>query len=609
MSIKIQKILDPFTLNCLDFLNKALKEVSKDTPLPEDGLSSDKLLATLSTPPNSELGHRAFACFPLAKVLKKAPPLIAKEVSDTFQKKEKKDFPFIRHVEAVNGYINFFCDTKTLFNHMFKASHALAPFSKAHETVMVEYSQPNTHKALHVGHLRGLVLGDAASRILDFAGLDVVRATYPGDNGTHIAKLIWYLCHQKNGEKDLPIHEPSTLERSKWLGNMYAHSEKSYKEALEQDEKGTRKLLAYILEEISSHSSHTPYYKIWAETRQWSLDTLEELYRIFQTQFDVWYFESECERPSVELAKRKLEEGAFVLDQGAIGIDLSSYNLGFAMYLKSDGHSLYITKDLELVEQRLTDKRFHLDKIIYVVDSRQKFHFRQLFKTVELLNMGKEEQYHHLAYETINTEDGKPFSSRELNGLGIFDLIDKMTTLVKEDYLHKYKDTWTKEDIEKTALKITLGALKYGILRVDNNTQVTFSLKEWLRLDGDTGPYLQYVHSRCLGILRKFEITSSLNEIALSHMEEPTSYEEELIMHLNDFKSQVFQAAVNLRPSTLAQYLFLLSKIFNRFYENCSIKDAKTPELQNFRLSLVSHTKETIAKGLELLCIPLPEHM
>jgi arginyl-tRNA synthetase len=209
----------------------------------------------------------------------------------------------------------------------------------------------------------------------------------------------------------------------------------------------------------------------------------------------------------------------------------------------------------------------------------------------------------HLSYETVNTEEGKPFSSRQLNGLQLLDLKNKMEETVTGDYLERYRGQWSDQDIETTARNITIGALKYGMLRVDNNTQINFSLEEWLRLDGETGPYLQYVHARCSSILEKIGAPSQQFTFEISDKNE-----QELVFLLSRFNDFALQAAIQNRPSLIANYLYDLAKSFNRFYENCPIKSTEG-DIKNTRLTLVNVTKTMIFEGLKLLGIPSPLKM
>lgn len=242
-------------------------------------------------------------------------------------------------------------------------------------------------------------------------------------------------------------------------------------------------------------------------------------------------------------------------------------------------------------------------RLIYVVDARQKLHFQQLFKTGELLGYPQAAKSVHLPYETVNTEAGAAFSSRSLNGLKLFELRQTMEAHVTKEYLERYRGQWSDEEIRKTAEAVTIGALKFGMIRVDNNTPITFKLDEWLKLDGDTGPYLQYVHARCKNILEK---QGKPQTMFTAELVDPV--EKELSFWLGRFNEFAYNAANQYRPSVMASYLYDLAKAFNRFYEACPIKTA-TGNLRETRLQLVDTTATVLAKGLELLGIPAPNRM
>lgn len=578
---------DVFKKEISQIVLQELHNIDQQVTLKEEDISN-----LLSTPPDFALGQAALPCFPFAKALKQPPNKIAETLASKINAANNK---FILRAQNVNAYLNFYVNFSSLFLHFLSKNELKEEFLKESEKekIVVEYSQPNTHKAMHVGHLRCLVLGDAVSNLLEYAGHNIVRATYPGDIGTHVAKIIWYLTHPT--KKELP-----STDKAQWLGHMYAKADETLKatKGTEQEEQ-IKKDIAEILKQISQKSGH--YYELWRETREWSLDYLKGIYNWLNAHFDVWYFESECDEPSKELVKKKYEEGFFVKDNGAIGIDLSPWKLGFAMYLKSDGNGLYQTKDLDLISRKFADPT--VTKSIYVVDARQKFHFDQLFKTAELMGYPQAAKSQHLSYETVNTEQGTPFSSRELNGLGLLELKEKMEAKVTSEYLERYRSQWSDYDIQETAKNVTIGALKYGMLRVDNNTQIHFSLNEWLRLDGETGPYLQYVHARCSSILQKLGSHPQNFTPELTQKEE-----QELFFFIARFNEFALQAATQCRPSILANYLYDIAKNFNRFYEACSIKDS-TGNSRDTRLAIVYLTKKAIYHGLQLLGIPAPEKM
>jgi arginyl-tRNA synthetase len=429
--------------------------------------------------------------------------------------------------------------------------------------------------------------------VLQYAGHDVVKATYPGDLGAHIAKTLWYLQNRYSGST------PATG-RADWLGDIYAQAD----DAIKQDtgtekEAHNRAQIADILRQLQNKNG--PAYDLWLESREWSLEQMRAIYSWLGVNFDEWFYESDCDEPSRMLVRKKFEEGFFIQDQGAIGIDLSPYKLGFAMFLKSDGNGLYITKDLELLRRKFADPK--VTSSIVVVDQRQKLHFQQLYKTAELMGYPQASKSSTLLYETVNTADGKPFSSRSMTGLRLLELRSAMEQKVTHDYLERYRGTWTDADIQKTAEDVTIGALKYGMLRVDNSTQVTFVLEDWLRLDGDTGPYLQYMHARCCNILEKQGYPEAGVAVQLEAQEE-----RELLFHLSRFNDFAQMAAAQHRPSLVAGYLYDLAKSFNRFYEACPIRSSEGV-LRNSRLQLVQTAARVMKQGLGLLGIPAPSRM
>ncbi|WP_397600330.1 arginine--tRNA ligase [Silvanigrella sp.] len=586
---------DPFKKEISDLIHHELLGMSKELNL-EFSLKGIDIYNMLTVPPDFSFGQAALPCFPFAKNFKQAPNKIALELSDKLNQKNKK---FILKIDCINAYLNFHCNFNNLAQNLDKDISSREYFSRnllennEKDKIVVEYSQPNTHKAMHVGHLRCLVLGDAVSNLLDYAGNKVVRATFPGDLGTHVAKIIWYLTHPS--EKELP-----TKDKTRWLGQMYAEADDAFKATKgTEQETEVKNHISEILKQLNNSSGK--YYDLWKETREWSLEELRNVYKWLNSYFDVWYFESECEASSKAIVKKKYEEGFFVKDNGAIGLDLSQWKLGFAMLLKSDGNGLYLTKDIDLIMRKFSDPE--VTRSIIVVDSRQKLHFQQLFKIAELMGYPQASKSVHLSYETVNTEEGKPFSSRQLNGLQLLDLKNKMEEKVTGDYLERYRGQWSDQDIETTARNITIGALKYGMLRVDNNTQINFSLEEWLRLDGETGPYLQYVHARCSSILEKIGAPSQQFTFEISDKNE-----QELVFLLSRFNDFALQAAIQNRPSLIANYLYDLAKSFNRFYENCPIKSTEG-DIKNTRLTLVNVTKTMIFEGLKLLGIPSPLKM
>lgn len=586
---------DPFRYEIVTLITEAFVDLCKEWSV-EYALDPEQIAALLATPPEFNLGQAAFPCFSFAKVLRKGPPLIAQELVNRILQKPRRT---VLDAQAVQGYLNFFQNTHAVAQSVFERVENSNFFtqekipSEQREKIVVEYSQPNTHKAMHVGHLRCLVLGDSVCRILSYAGHNVVKTTYPGDLGAHIAKTIWYL--QNRCKEQAP-----PMGRADWLGDVYALADEAIKlDTGTEHEATNRAQIADILKQLQDKSG--PAYDLWLETREWSLEQMRSIYSWLGVTFDQWFYESECDEPSRDLVLKKFEEGYFVRDQGAIGIDLSPYKLGFALFLKSDGNGLYITKDLELLRRKFADPQ--VTSSLVVVDHRQKLHFQQVYKTAELIGYPQATKSATLLYETVNTPDGKPFSSRSLTGLRLLELREAMERKVTQDYLERYRGTWSDEEIKSTAEAVTIGALKYGMLRVDNSTQVTFILDEWLKLDGDTGPYLQYMHARCCNIIEKQGAPQDGFAVQLDSPEEAA-----LLFHVSRFNDFALQAAAQHRPCVISGYLYDLAKSFNRFYENCPIRSSEGA-IRNSRLQLVKVSAAVMKRGLELLGIPAPSKM
>ena len=599
-SQETQTYQDPFLQEVKTLVTSALKELRESHPdKPE--IQAAQLLANMTTPPKFELGQAALPCHSLAKTFRSSPIKIAENLAGLIQKQPLK---FIAKIDVVNGYLNFHANLKDFGAFLNDSIHSEKYFEEPllepveREKILVEYSQPNTHKALHVGHLRNMVYGDAVCNLLEYAGHDIVRCTYPGDMGAHIAKSLWYIQTQKfDAYKEVKKHPERQAD---WLGEVYAESDDFVKAAAgTPNEAKIKTEIGAVLKQLQEKKGAA--YDLYLETKEWSLKQLREVYDWLGMKFDIWFYESECDEPSRELVLQKFKDGFFVKSEGAIGIDLNQYNLGFAMYLKSDGNGLYLTKDLELIRRKFADQ--HVTRSIVVVDARQRLHFQQLFKTAELMGYPQAAKSLHLSYESVTTPDGKPCSSRNLNGIQLSQLRETMEQKVIHDYLNNYRGEWTDKEIADTARIIALGALKYGFLKVDANVVIKFVMEDWLKLEGETGPYLQYVHARAKSVLDKVGQPEQRKEVLLE-----TDFEKELLIKLGDFNASVLQAEKTYRPSAIAAYLFDLCRLFNRFYKECPIKTT-TGVQRDTRLALVELTTAVLQHGLALLGIVAPDKM
>jgi arginyl-tRNA synthetase len=546
--------------------------------------------------PDLKMGHYAFPCFLLAKNLKQAPPKIAEILAKKIEELKNEK---IEKAINVGPYVNFFIKSKTFGELTLEDQLTQKYFGrKLTETkpkTMVEYSQPNTHKELHVGHMRNLCLGDALIKLHRYIGYNIVASTFPGDVGTHVAKCLWYL---KNINKE-PV--PATR-KGAWLGKMYSTANN-----LLEDQRGTpqeennRKALTEILAQLEKKSGE--YFELWKETREWSIELMKEVYAWAQVDFDVWYWESDVDADSLKLAKEYFEKGLFVESEGAIGIDLSDFKLGFCLLIKSDGNGLYATKDIELARKKFTQHK--IEKSIYVVDKRQALHFQQVFKTLELMGFENAKNCYHLQYDFVELPDGA-MSSRKGNIVPLQSLVDEMVSMIKKDYLAKYESEWTSDEINKTANDVARGAIKYGMIRLDNNKKIVFDMKEWLKLDGESGPYIQYSFARINSLCDKLGYKDSL-KADWNQLKEPQ--EMALLQKLNGFNDVAIISAEQYKTGSMCSYLYDLSKLFNSFYAECSVQNAGSEELKIARLLLCKSVSLVLEKGLNILGIPAPKRM
>ncbi len=580
---------DPIRLHISQKLQEALSQA-----YPQAMVETNDLYFALVEPPNLEMGDLAFGCFILSKLLKTGPAVVAKLLQENLKEDE-----VILSALALGPYLNLRIQidalSKFVLQPILNSSFFQRKLSEKNPRTMIEYSQPNTHKELHVGHMRNLCLGDALVRMLKYSGVEILTATFPGDMGTHVAKCLWYLKH--HNKESWPEKN-----RGEWLGRMYskAHIKLEDEESTPTGPKNKLELTAIIkdLEE-----NHGEYFKLWTETRQWSIDLMKEVYTWAGVEFDYWYWESEVDADSVKFAKKCLSEGKLVESQGAIGMNLESENLGFCLLLKTDGTGLYATKDLELARRKFED--VHIEKSIYIVDTRQAHHFKQVFRVLDILGFKQAKDCFHLQYNFVELPEGA-MSSRKGNIVPLLSLIHQMEQMVKDKYLLRYQGDWTQSEIDQTATMIAKGAIRYGMLRIDTNKSIVFDMEEWLKIDGESGPFIQYSYARIASLARKlaFNAKYDIKFSLLSHIAE-----KNLSLQLMNFNSIVAGASETYKPNALCNYLYDLAKKFNVFYHECPIATASTDELKWARLGLAMATGLVIKNGLALLGIPTPEKM
>ena len=582
------KTLHPkIKLDLAQGLYKSLKE-----QFTEVSTTPEQIATSFTVPPQADLGDYSFPCFPFAKALKKSPAEIAKSLEGSLAGNN-----YVKSAKAMGPYVNIILKTKLLAENILESildhSYLSGPYFSDSPKLIIEYSQPNTHKELHVGHMRNLCLGNALIRILKFSGHDVVSCTFPGDVGTHVAKCLWYLKY--HNKETAPEKNPGA-----WLGRMYtlAHNKLENEKGGPEEDKN-RAELTEILKQIEKNEGE--FFELWKETRQWSIDLFNKVYDWADVKFDRWYWESEVDSSSLEFAKDLFKQGKLIEDQGAIGMDLSEDKLGFCLLIKSDGNGLYATKDLDLARKKFDE--YEADQNIYIVDKRQSHHFKQVFKVLEKIGHPKAKDCHHLQYDFVELPDGA-MSSRKGNIVPLQDLIEQMQETIQKQHLEKYQQEWSAEKLQETSHIIAEGAIKYGMLRMDSQKKIVFQMEDWLKTDGESGPYLQYVYARINSLLNKFPSEKKSYEYDFSH-----PLEHNLIVKLYKFHETLTHAVNQRKTSVLCGYLYECAKSFNSFYSECPIGKAENEDQKLARLHLSRATAKILSKGLELLGIRVPEQM
>lgn len=550
-----------------------VKELSKELKTKEEEITN-----LVEIPPNEELGDFAFPCFSLARSLKKNPLEIAQELTEKLRKKMPKE---ISGVQQKGAYVNFFIDKKILVKKAFKESLE-KNFGKNKEgkgkIVVIDMSAPNIAKPFGIGHLRSTIIGNSISKIAEMNGCKTIKINYLGDWGTQFGKLI--LGYKKWGDekklKDNPIH---------YLNELYIKVNSD--ESLKQDARDEFKKL----EEGEKENT-----ELWKKFRKESLKEFDKIYKILGVEFDEISGES-LYNEKMKMVMDKLKDKKLIeKDQGAEIINLNDEGLGVALIKKSDGTSLYVTRDLAAAIDR--KEKYNFDKLIYEVGQEQKLHFKQLFKILEKMGCDWTKDCVHVSHGLYLDKDGKKFATRKGKTIFMKDILEETINKAKENL--KEKSGISKKETEKRAVKIALSAILYGDLKNSPNNNIIFDAEKFLNFEGDTGPYLLYSYARANSIHKKVKNNKPIKILDLNNCE------VKLVKKINEFPEIIKKAFSRLAPNILANYSFELAQTFNEFYHSCPvIGNAK----EGFRLKLVDAFRATLKKSLELLGINVLEEM
>jgi arginyl-tRNA synthetase len=553
----------------------------------ETGIEIAVVGKLLEVPPREDMGDYAFPCFGLSKIQKKSPMTIAEELS----KKLKLDMPKgVTDVDFKGGYVNFFTDKNKLAEEVLEKvkDESFGSLELEKKRIGIEYPAPNVNKALHIGHLRNMSIGEAITNMVRNIGSEVIHLNLFNDRGILISKSM--IGYEKFAEGKTP--ESEGIKGDRFVGDLYTRFSIESKENPEMEELAKEKLRLW-------EAGDEKTLELWKKMNSWTYGGMQETFDKFGlSKIDKNYYESEMYKEGREIVEAGLKKGLFVKKDGAVIIDLADEKLGEKVLLRSDGTSVYMTQDLFLAEKKVND--FKLDSSYYVVGCDQEYHFKVLFSILEKLGIKKD--WRHLSYGMVSLPSGK-MKSREGTAVSADDLIDETAKLAAAGIRQRQSEVLSEEEIENRALKIALAAIKYTLLKVDIHKGIVFDPKEALAFEGDTGPYLLYSYARASSIIRKVKPSTVNRQPSTVDLQNP---EIKLLKKIDSFEDIIGRSYENLAPNLIANYCFELAQNFNEFYHACPVMGSDAKE---FRLKLTDAFRITLKKGLDLLGIDVIEEM
>ncbi|WP_375445626.1 arginine--tRNA ligase [uncultured Fibrella sp.] len=564
-------------------------------------------------------GTYTFVFFPLVKMLRKSPAEIGQALGNWLQ----SNSPMVRGFNVVQGFLNISLSDAAYVSSLNGIVNVpdfgvVAPNG---QSVMVEFSSPNTNKPLHLGHLRNNFLGDSISRILAANGYAVTKACLVNDRGIHICKSM--LAYQKFGRQDdgtFETPESAGLKGDHLIGKYYVLFDKAYKVEINELIAGgmapeVAEKKAPLMQQAQQmllkwEQGDAETVALWQQMNSWVYAGFADTYLKIGVSFDKTYYESNTYLLGKDVVEEGLANGVFYQkDDKSVWIDLTEEGLDQKLVLRGDGTSVYITQDLGTTDLKFSD--FHSDRSIWVVGNEQDYHFKVLFAIMKRLERPYAAGCYHLSYGMVDLPSGK-MKSREGTVVDADDLVEEVTRVAAEaaDQAAKGKlDEF--DEAEKQALfrMIGLGALKYYLLKVDPQKRMLFNPEESVDVHGHTGPFIQYTHARIRSVLRKAREAGLVTNALADETVELHETEREVIVLLGQYSQRVKEAGDNFAPSYLAQYVYDLAKAYNRLFAEVSILSEPDPVKTQFRLTLSTQVAETIRTGMGLLGINVPEKM
>jgi arginyl-tRNA synthetase len=573
----------------------------------------DELIQIQETRKDFE-GDFTLVVFPLLRFSKNTPEKTGEMIGQYLKDK----FPAVSGYNVIKGFLNLEISDAWWVEYFrkltFEKDH-LENCQAAHpETILVEYSSPNTNKPLHLGHIRNNLLGYSLYRILAGCGHRVVKTNIVNDRGIHICKSM--LAWQKFGNGETP--ESSALKGDHLVGKYYVLFEKEYRIQIEKlvnegIEEGEAKNSAALMKEtremlLKWEAGDRDVVALWKMMNGWVYAGFDVTYKKLGVDFDKIYYESDTYKVGKDIVLDALKKKILYRNEdSSIWADLTEDGLDQKLLLRSDGTAVYMTQDLGTAVDRYNEYKF--DKSIYVVGNEQNYHFQVLKTILKRMGYAWSDGLIHFSYGMVELPEGR-MKSREGTIVDADDLINemKMTAMEVSLELGKLAD-FSEEEKEEIFRKIGMGALKYYILKVDPKKNMTFNPAESIDFNGNTGPFIQYTYTRIKSVFRKAEqMGIDTHQISFTGTKSGPK-EIELIKLLRRFSETVASAAAGYSPALIANYCYELSREYNQFYHDFTILGESDEEIRNFRLILSKVTSEILFRGMWLLGIEMPERM
>ncbi len=536
-------------------------------------------------PPKPGFGDLSFPCFALAKGMGRNPAEIATELAAKIGPSS-----MIKKITSAGPYVNF-----TFDNEAFSAA-VLSDVAKtkkkygrgktgAGKKVLIEYANLNTHKEVHVGHLRNFSIGAAVANILSANGYAVTPVSYINDLGSNVAKCLWGIKKFHDGE------EPDAADRLNFMGSIYTEATAAMEGS--DDAKAEVSVIQHDLE-----SGEGEWFALWKKTHKWSMDGLKAVFDEFGLTLDHIYLEHDLIDETHEIVKKLLTEGIAKMSQGAVIVDLEAEKLGVNLLRKTDGTLLYNAKDLALAFHKEAD--FHADRSLYVIDVRQALAMKQLAATLKKMEFPRE--ILHVGYEFVTLPDGA-MSSRKGNIVRWSDLRDAMYGRLVDTTTLRHPE-WKPKLIAANATALVMAAVKFVMLRHDPERLMVFDMEEAMATDGFTGPYILYTIARINSLHEKTKLSSFALASALTDPQEI-----QMLRKIAEYPDVLQEAGADMRPSLICQYAFELAQMFSRYYAEVHIIDEEQPSLTAARLGFADVVGSVLANAMEILNIPVVKTM